>query len=460
MSTVCERNVKRMSIIDQIFEAGIVGCGGAGFPTHVKLKCTVSHLIINGAECEPLLRTDRWIMRNKAREVIKAVVAVGDAVKAEERVIALKSAYTEEISSLEGAIAEIGAPVTLKKMTSFYPAGDEQVIVNEVTGRVVPSGGIPLDVGAVVSNVATMLCISDAMEGKPFTRKYLTVTGEVAHPVVMQVPLGTSFARCIQLAGGALADRYFVISGGPMMGAPMTMEQAAEAVVTKTTSGILVLFEESYLSRHSAIDLKHTINRARSACIQCTMCTQLCPRNMLGHPLQPHLIMRKLAMSGDISAILDDPAVRQAQICCECGICETVACPMELQPRKVNAIIKGELAKAGIRYQKKAGENHTNPAREERKLPSRRAAARVGVLRYYDYKITELMEDMPERVSIPVKMHIGAPSEPVVSVGSSVHEGQLIARCPAGAMGANIHASISGKITSVGDRIVITGGGK
>lgn len=449
-----------MSIVDKIFKAGIVGCGGAGFPSHIKLNCAVSHLIVNGMECEPLLRTDRWIMRNRAKDVIKAVVNVGEAVKAKEYVIVLKSDYEEEIESMEAAIEELRAPIKLKKINGFYPAGDEQVIVYEVTGRIVPPAGIPLDVGVVVSNTATMLYISDSMLGKPFTRKFLTVTGEVCHPAVLNVPLGTSFLRCISLAGGATSDRYFVIEGGPMMGKPVRMEQVAEAVVTKTTSGIIVLPEESYLSHQSTISVRHMANRARSACIQCTICTQLCPRYMLGHPIEPHRIMRKLGINGTIKDILDDPDVRKAQICCECGVCEIVACPMGLQPRKVNSIIKGELAKAGIRYKKEMKEYRPNPDRAGHKLPTRRVAARAGVLRYYDYRINELVEDTPESVSIPVKMHIGAPSEPVVSIGDIVQEGQIIAKCPEGVMGANIHASISGKISSIGESIVITGGGK
>lgn len=446
-----------MSITDQIFAAGVVGCGGAGFPTHVKLKGSVSHLILNGAECEPLLRTDRWIMRNKAVRVVEAAEAVRRELGAEDCAIVLKKGYVKETAALEEAIAATGAGVRLHKLESFYPAGDEQVMVHEVTGRVVPPAGIPLDVGAVVSNVATMLCIRDAMDGIPFTHKYLTVTGEVARPTVLRVPVGTSFRECIRLAGGALAQRYFVVSGGPMMGAALSQEAAEQAVVTKTTSGILVLPEEGYLSRHNQIDLRHTIARARSACIQCSYCTQLCPRHLLGHPLQPHRIMRKLALCGDLSAILDDPDVRQAQICCECGICELYACPMELQPRKVNALLKAELAKAGIRYQRQGDSWAPDPARESRKAPTKRAAARAGVLKYYDYEIPDLREETPGRVAIPLKMHIGAPAQPVVAPGERVAAGQLIATCPQGKLGANIHASISGQVESVDGSIVIAG---
>lgn len=124
-----------MNLIQQIKEAGIVGCGGAGFPTHVKLNAQVEYFIVNGAECEPLLRTDRWLMCNRARELVEAAWAVKEHLGAAHGVIGLKGSYRQEIAALEEAIAQTGAPITLHKMESFYPAGDEQVLVREVTGR-------------------------------------------------------------------------------------------------------------------------------------------------------------------------------------------------------------------------------------------------------------------------------------------------------------------------------------
>ena len=309
------------------------------------------------------------------------------------------------------------------------------------------------------SCLKTMACIYDANSDIPFTYKYLTVNGEVKNPTVLRVPVGTSFQRCLELAGGALRERYFVVSGGPMMGAPMTMEQAQTAVVTKTTSGILVLPEDGYLSLNHQIDLRHTINRAQSACIQCSYCTQLCPRHLLGHPLQPHRIMRKLAMTGDFAAMLDDPDVKEALICCECGICETYACPMELQPRKVNALLKAEYAKAGVRYQRREQEYTPDTDRGSRKIPTRRAAARAGALEWYSSVNTDnLVEDAPAHIELPLKMHIGVPSQPVVAVGDTVKAGQLVAACPDGKLGANIHTGISGRVVSINGRIVIEGG--
>ena len=444
-----------MGIVEQIEAAGIVGCGGAGFPTHRKLTGSMEYLIVNGAECEPLLRTDRFLMLNKAPELVRAISALKRELQIPCCVIAVKHHYAEEIAALRKAIREAGADIQIHEMESFYPAGDEQTIVCEVTGRVVPPGGLPIAAGAVVQNIATIYAVSEAMEGIPFTQKYLTVTGEVRHPVILRVPVGTSYRTCIELAGGASRPDYFIVTGGPMMGRSMTQEEAESAVVTKTTSGILVLPPDGYHARSNAVELKAILSRARSACIQCTSCTQLCPRHLLGHPLEPHRIMRKMATGQPISSMLDDPDLRNAQLCCECGICESYACPMGLFPRRVNRIVKGELAKAGIRFSSPGGEWHPREDRELRKAPSEKVAARVGVHKYYDYEIRELRETTPDRVEIPVQMHIGPAAQPTVSVGDRVAAGDLIAAPREGALGARIHASISGRVEAVGARIVI-----
>ena len=325
----------------------------------------------------------------------------------------------------------------------------------EVTERVVPPAGIPLDVGAVVSNLATMNAISDAMDGIPLTKKYITVTGEVKCPTIVRAPVGTSFEECIRLAGGSKEERYCVIDGGPMMGKVMGYEEAREAAVTKTTSGIIVLGEDHYLSVLSKTPVGRMKRLASAACIQCSYCTQLCPRNLLGHPLEPHKIMRRFAAGGDIPSLLDDPVVRQAAICCQCGVCEQYACPMGLTPRRINALIRDEMRKAGIPYERREALGEADPERRNRKLPTKRAAARSGVLDYYDFEIDTLAEAAPSMVRISLRQNMGAPAQPVVQEGDRVREGQLIARCPEGKLGADIHASIGGVVTKVTDYIVI-----
>ena len=444
-----------MDLLAKILEAGVVGCGGAGFPTHVKLNSRPEYFIINGAECEPMLRTDRYIMTNFADRFVETADRIADAIGAAYEVIAVKEHYEEEIAALKAAVAKKGSRLIIHPMDSFYPAGDEQVIVYEVTGRVVPPSGIPMDVGAVVDNVATVLAIADAMEGIPFTHKYLTVTGEVANPTVLHVPVGTSYKKCIELAGGTLTEDYIVVSGGPMMGKPMSKEDAMEAVVTKTTSGILILPDDSKIADHFQTDIRKMLNRAKSACIQCSFCTQLCPRNMLGHPLEPHKIMRTMAMCTDINDVLDKKAIRNAAICCECGICEVYACPMGLAPRTINGMLKKELAKAGIRYQK---EDRTWQAREERsyrKAPTDRVAGRAGVRKYNDYVIKNCIDYEPEEVRIPLQMNIGAPAVPVVTEGQYVSKGSQIAACPEGKLGTNICTGISGTVHLDGNAVII-----
>ena len=435
--------------------AGIVGCGGAGFPTHVKLNGTFEYLIINGAECEPLLRNDRYLMRNHADEIVAATAAIASELSIPHAVIALKGHYHDEVKALKAAVQKIGANVEIFELESFYPAGDEQTIVYEVTGRIVPPAALPSQVGAVINNVATVYAIHQAMSGIPLTHKYMTVTGEVKHPTILKVPVGTPLSYCIEQAGGSKIRDYVVVTGGPMMGKLVKQQDIDTAVVTKTTSGILVLPADGYHASSAALDTRRMLVQARAACIQCSYCTQMCPRHMLGHPIEPHRIMRKMAVSIDTGSMLDDKIIRSAQLCCECGICETYACPMGLKPRKINAMLKRELAAAGIRYQRTDEQYTANPMRDYRKAPTEKVAYRAGVHRYYGYEITDLITAQPDRVDIPLSMHIGAPAQAVVAVGDRVQVGDVIGVIPQDKLGACIHASISGRVAAVGDRVTI-----
>jgi len=445
-----------MTLLEQVQAAGVVGCGGAGFPTHVKLDARgIDTFIVNGAECEPLLRSDRWLMRNKADQLVSTVAAVRRHLGAARAVIALKETYTEEIAALRAANEASSSPVELFLLKAFYPAGDEQVQVLEVAGRAVPPGGLPLDVGCVVSNIATIVAIYHAMCDRPFTQKYLTVAGAVASPCVIRTPIGTSFAECLALAGGAEKDSSIVVSGGPMMGQPMRMEEALASYVTKTTSGYVVLPNHARLWQKHVTETRHTLRHARTACVQCSFCTQLCPRWLLGHPIEPHRIMRRMGGGQNWHEHLDDPVLQNARYCCECGVCELVACPMELRPRAVNVMVKQALAEQGLRTIKGAGECLPREFREERAVPTRKAAYRAGAGPWYKTEIDRYIEANPREVRIALNSHIGAPAVPVVNVGENVAFGQLIAEPPAGKLGARYHASIAGTVTEAGECVAI-----
>lgn len=445
-----------MSFLEQVKQAGIVGCGGAGFPTHVKWNAQAEDFIVNAAECEPLLSTDKYLMRHRADDIIAGLMEAANTVGAKNVTIAIKGAYTAEIASLKQAIDKAQAPVHIHEMESFYPAGDEQVVVYEVTGRVVPCGGIPLDVGAVVSNVATLVAAREAMDGMPLTEKYITVSGEVAQPSVIHAPVGTSIAECIDAAGGALIDDYLIIVGGPLMGKEISGQEADLQRVTKTTSGILVLPRGGVMESYKKpLDLQALRSRAAVSCIQCSYCTMLCPRHLLGHPLSPHMIMRAIAYNGDLNDLMENNEfVRNASLCSSCGVCTTYACPMQLAPSKVNDMLKAELAKKGIRRSQK---EVTEPLsdREYRKVPTGRLSARVNVNKYSALVKDTIVFAVPKEVVIALRQGPGAPPQPTVSVGDFVHKGDLIAAIPDGALSANLHASVDGKVEEVSDVIRI-----
>ena len=220
-----------------------------------------------------------------------------------------------------------------------------------------------------------------------------------------------------------------------------------DQVVTKTTSGIVVIPTDIPLVDMRNTPLHTIMRRAKSVCIQCSRCTDLCPRYLSGHPLKPHKIMRKLAYSQSVEDVLDDFDVRQAQICSECGVCETYACPMGLFPRQVNAYVKQELGKAKIRYERMDASWEERAPRAYRKVPSKRIAVRLGVDKYYDYQIDKLVALAPDSVTIPLKQHIGAPAEVLVKVNDTVAAGQQIGAMAEKAMGADIFCGISGVVT-------------
>jgi len=438
-----------MDFIGSLAQSGVVGAGGAGFPTYKKLDCKAEYLLLNGAECEPLLETDKFLMRTKAREIVRGAQRAGDWIGARSIRIVLKRKYVEEARRLQQAIEEERAPVQLCLTDSFYPAGDEQVMVYEVLQRTVPPTGIPIQVGAVVSNVCTMLWVSDALEGQPVTTRHVSVLGEVGNPCVMQAPIGTPLKACIKAAGGSRIAAYCAIVGGPMMGRYLTHREVDEAVVTKTTGGIILVKEDSVPVKKARLSVKQILNRARSVCVQCSFCTEQCPRNLIGHPLRPHHMMRRMAYGSP----LED--MREALLCSECGVCENYSCPMGLSPRQVNIHIKFLLREKGIRYEPGSNSPRVPQMREYRKAPVDRLTRRLGYMAYVFHSGDVPVVVTPEIVRIPLKQHIGMPAKAVVGPGDKVAIGQVIGEMEKGALGVNIHASINGTVTVVNDSVQI-----
>ncbi len=437
-----------MAFLDTVKSSGVVGAGGAGFPTHVKLNAQAETLIINGIECEPLLETDKYLMRHEADALVSGVMAIGEAIGATRKVIAIKGKNKEEVKAVQSAIERAGAAIEVFETGNFYPAGDEQMLLREVAGVTLLPGQIPLSAGIVVTNVATVI---DVDRQKPVTHRLVTVTGAVSNPTLIRVPVGTHLKACIELAGGATVPKFKVIQGGPMMGKPCEMSEIESKVITKTSGGLIVLPEDHVILTRHALSVDHIMNRAASACIQCRMCTDLCPRFLNGHPLYPHKVMRAVA-AGDKSA----DSCMSALLCCECGVCELYACPMGLSPKTINQHVKGAFMKAGVKWQNPEGLIcDVHEMRDYRKVPTDRLIKRLNLSDYVTHGLETVIAYEPESVKVPLKQHIGAPAVPVVKDGDLVEIGTLIGAIPEGSLGAAVHSSIAGVVRLNGDSIEI-----
>ncbi|MCX7021607.1 MAG: electron transport complex protein RnfC, partial [bacterium] len=273
--------------LDLAREAGIVGAGGGGFPTHVKLSLPAEIVIANAAECEPLMAKDSALVEHGAEIVLQGLKLAGETVGAKRLVVAAKPKRERAWRALEDAV---GDGMELFPLPDAYPVGDEVTLVKIITGRTVPRGGLPTDVGALVQNVETLYNLAHA-HGTPVTEKWVCVVGAVERPLVTVVPLGYPAASLLEIAEpepGAV-----VLEGGPAMGAII---EPKEAHVAKTTAGYTVLPADSPVVAHLRGTLAVNRRRSLTACIQCQLCTDHCPRWLTGQEVRQHLWMRALCL--------------------------------------------------------------------------------------------------------------------------------------------------------------------
>ncbi len=319
-------------IIVRVKDAGIVGMGGATFPTHVKLMVPpgkkADYLIINGVECEPYLTADHRLMLEKGREVIMGTKIMMKALKVEKAVIGIEDNKPDAINLMAGLTAgEEG--ISVQPLKVKYPQGGEKQLIKAVTNREVPSGKLPVEVGCVVQNVGTAFAVYEAVaKNKPLIDRVVTVTGKALEkPSNLRVRIGTSLKDLVEAAGGLPEDTGKIIGGGPMMGKALA---TLDVPVVKGTSGILLMREKA----------SHRIEE--SPCIRCSKCTQVCPVG-----LEPFLLSR-LARIGRFETVEQEKVMD----CIECGSCQ-YTCPaniplldyLRLGKNKVGAIIRARTGK-------------------------------------------------------------------------------------------------------------------
>ena len=437
-------DMKELSSILQ--QNGIVGAGGAGFPTYAKLDERAETIILNCAECEPLLRLHRQLLEKHAREIVETFHMIGQTVGAKDIIIGIKKAYKKTIEALNECIGDYEG-VRLGLLDEVYPAGDEVVLIYEVTGKVVRPGGLPIESGVAVFNVETVYNVYRAMKhNTPVVDKLVSVVAEVNNPITVRVPIGCTIEEVVAMAGGVTTPNAVYFIGGPMMGNIGTGAQA----VTKTTNAVLVLPENHLIIQKKKSKASIDLKRAAASCCQCTMCTDLCPRHLLGHPIEPHKFMQ----AATCKDMQKTEIFINTMFCCSCGLCELYSCMQGLSPRSLMAEYKVGLRANGIKPPQGVEAKAVGPEREYRKVPMERLMARLDLTKYdREAPLDDDVVDM-KRVKIMLSQHIGAPASAVVKSGDKVEMGQVIAE-PGKGLSVAIHASISGTVTEVNDKYVI-----
>jgi electron transport complex protein RnfC len=315
-------NLTKEEILSIIKEAGMAGMGGATFPTHVKLSPpkdkTIDVLIVNGAECEPYLTADHRIMLEKPDLVLLGTKAIMKALGVNKCYIAIEKNKPDAIKILQKETANKEG-IEIIPLEVKYPQGDEKRIINAITGRVVPSGGLPMEVGCVVENVGTVATIGNVIKtGMPLIQRVVTVSGSaVRNPKNLYLRIGTSFKDAIEQCGGYKEELGKLISGGPMMGIAQFTD---EVPVIKGTSGILAFSKKE-------ADIPESSN-----CIMCGRCVEACPVNLMPYKISRYAIQKNFEAADEY----------HAADCIECGGCSYI-CPAKRPLKETISVSKKEI---------------------------------------------------------------------------------------------------------------------
>ena len=432
-----------------VYNAGIVGAGGAGFPTHRKFSDKVEQIIVNAAECEPLMMVDHHILAHHLQALVDTLNLLLDTMGAKEAIIGIKG---KNMHLLDPAVVKSldGTRVSIKEIPDIYPAGDEVVLTYETTGKIIPEGAIPVMVGVMVINVETVYNIHNAVtKSMPVTDKYITIGGDTDKDITVKAPVGMKIKELLSAAGYKDLSGKSVINGGPMMGKLVDLENDT---VTKTTKGLLIFPDTHNVIQRQKRPMSMMLKRASAACCNCTMCSDLCPRQLLGYDLHVHKTIR----AASHSEVRDTEAFLQSALCCGCGVCTVIACQQMLDPQAISMEIKGSLAKHGLRRQNNKAPEKVKDIRASRLVSSSKLIDRLGIRKYVKSSVErDYMAFDPDEVCIALKQHVGKPASAVVSAGDHVTKGQPVAAVAYEDLGTVMHSSINGVVSAVTDSCVI-----
>ncbi len=300
-------NIGAKEALGRIREAGVVGLGGATFPTHVKLspppEKNIDTFILNGCECEPFITSDHRVMLEYGRHVLLGMYIISRILNPQKIYIAIENNKPDAIEHLDNLLKEMGLEdIEIIALPSRYPMGAEKTLIKTIMGRIVPMGGLPMDVGVVVNNVATSKAVAEAvLEGKPLIEKVVTVTGLFGKPKNLLARVGTPISKLVSYCNLKQREKYHVILGGPMMGQPAN---DIEFPVTKGLNCVLV---------------KEGAAGDEQNCIRCARCISVCPVDLM--PLMYPTFVKNNAFSQCSEYYIEN--------CIECGSCSFI-CPAHI----------------------------------------------------------------------------------------------------------------------------------
>jgi Na+-translocating ferredoxin:NAD+ oxidoreductase RnfC subunit len=378
-------------------------------------------------------------MKHFAPGIVAGMESMMDATGAKTGKFGIKTKNTEAIEAVRGQLDS--GRIEMVTLGDFYPSGDEYELVYSATGRLIPPAGIPLQVGCVVNNVETLYNVSLAERGTPVTEKFLSICGAVKAPKSLWVPVGMTFRDLIAAAGGATVNDFGIFVSGIMMGT-LTFDQ--DDAVTKTTGGLILLPRDHYLMTRRTRSQQEMNHIGKSACDQCSYCTEFCPRYLLGYEVQPHKVMRSLGFTATGADIWN----QWSELCCACGLCTLYACPEDLYPKEACDQGKHDQHAAGLKFaQQRPVEVH--PMKEYRRVPLAQLRRRLQVEEYERETPFAEVHCRPAAVRIKMRQHTGQAAAPDVKEGQKLKKGHLVGRVEDSKLGAHVHASIDGTVRKV-----------
>ena len=428
--------------------AGVVGTDKLAMPSYVKLSSKADLIIANGAESEPLLQSEKSLLKENPELIIDGIKIAMEATGALKAVIAIRSSEKERMNHLNDILKK-ESNIEVFYLEDFYPSGDDPILVYEVTKKLIPEGKTPLDEGIVVEKLLSFAWMYQGYHGKPVTERPVSVIGEVHQPQVAWFPIGTLYKDVLKLAGGITIDpsRAVIFDGGPLQG---EVVKDLNNGIGKTTSAVMVLPKDHVISKIKMKSLEEMVRQHQGVSDESSLLDDLCPRNQLGYDIFPSKVMRNF----HFPELLTSSHVKSSNLCNDCSLCEFLgSSSLSESPRLAYKEFQKSLERLGGRITGEVQEKRkVRSAYNHNKVSCSHLAKRIQVEKYESFNRSILPKKSPQKVRVPVTRHKGIPAQPVVVEGQSLRMGDVIAFSPLGELGTTYHASIPGKVGEVNDR--------